>query len=223
MPNHMRGKRFLASLSRSAKEDYIVGHAEYLARDLLNPGFLPNANSLSAYDISGPILQEPVPDDLDALCLHDLRLYLPDDILTKVDRMSMAVSLEVRVPLLDHRLVEFTGTLPRSLRLRDGVGKYLLKRLLGKYLPEDFVHRRKKGFSVPIGRWFRNELQDAFMDVAGPGAIRERGVFQPSVVSTIVDAHMSGRRDYQSLIWRLFVMQMWMAGRTPSDTVSANS
>ena len=102
------------------------------------------------------------PSELDALCMHDLKLYLPDDILTKVDRMSMAVSLEVRVPLLDHRLVEFAFGLPPRMRLRRNTGKYLLKSLLERYLPVKHVYRSKHGFGWKLGKGLQAFLGTLF-------------------------------------------------------------
>lgn len=211
LPDHVRGKRFLTSLGLDPKVDYVIGHAEFHTRHMFTREFLPQADSLSALDISSPVLETPVPTELDALCLHDLMIYLPDDILTKVDRMSMRVSLEVRVPLLDHRVVEFAISLPLDLRIRNGVGKYILKRILGRYLPEDLIHRRKHGFGVPVGQWFRGDLKEAFFDVAGPQQIKQAGLLDPQVVAPLVQAHMEGRHNYQALLWRIFVLQYWYA------------
>lgn len=209
----MRGRRFLESLARTAREDYVIGHSEHTLRGVLRPSFLGNGRTLSAMDVSGPLLEACGPDDLDAICGHDLLLYMADDILVKVDRMSMANSLEVREPLIDYRIVEFTRTLPRRLRLSGGVGKIALKRILEKYLPREHIDRPKHGFSVPIGRWFRADLHDAMMDHLNDTALRAGGVFEPRAVKTLVDAHMSGAHDYGALLWRIFAFQVWHAQR----------
>lgn len=209
LPTHFRGRRFLESLARTAREDYVIGHSEHTLRGVLRPEFLGNGRPLSAMDVSGPLLDACGPDDLDAICGHDLLLYMADDILVKVDRMSMAHSLEAREPLIDYRVVEFARTLPRHLRLHDGVGKVALKKILAKFLPEEHIQRPKHGFSVPIGRWFRDELHAALMDHLNEDALRRSGVFEPRVVASLLEAHMNRRHDYGALLWRIFAYQVW--------------
>jgi asparagine synthase (glutamine-hydrolysing) len=209
MPRGVRGKRFLRSLTLDAFNDYVWGDGELWHGDLLQPEFLA---ALDDADPMGPaqgVFSADLPSELDALCLHDIDLYLPDDILTKVDRMSMAVSLEVRVPLLDHRVAEFAGTLPPSMRLRGKTGKYLLKKLLERYLPPAMVHRPKQGFGVPLGHWFRHELREELLDTLTPDRVRSVGVFRPDAVTFLVRQHLSGQRDQSSLLWRLFVFHLW--------------
>jgi asparagine synthase (glutamine-hydrolysing) len=215
MPRGVRGKRFLRSLTLDPFSDYVWGAAELWHGDLLQPEFLA---SLDDADPMGParrVFAAGLPSELDALCLHDIDLYLPDDILTKVDRMSMAVSLEVRVPLLDHRVAEFAGTLSPSMRLRRKTGKYLLKKLLERYLPPAMVHRPKQGFGVPLGRWFRQELREELLDTLTPDRIRSVGIFRPDAVTFLVRQHLSGQRDQSSLLWRLFVFHLWDSLRLP--------
>jgi asparagine synthase (glutamine-hydrolysing) len=215
MPRGVRGKRFLRSLTLDAFNDYVWGDGELWHGDLLQPEFLA---ALDDPDPMGPaqgVFSANLPSELDALCLHDIDLYLPDDILTKVDRMSMAVSLEVRVPLLDHRVAEFAGTLPPSMRLRGKTGKYLLKKLLERYLPPAMVHRPKQGFGVPLGRWFRHELREELLDTLAPDRVRSVGVFRPDAVTFLVRQHLSGQRDQSSLLWRLFVFHLWDSLRMP--------
>jgi len=215
MPRGVRGKRFLRSLTLDAFNDYVWGDGELWHGDLLQPEFLA---ALDDADPMGPaqgVFLADLPSELDALCLHDIDLYLPDDILTKVDRMSMAVSLEVRVPLLDHRVAEFAGTLPPSMRLRGKTGKYLLKKLLERYLPPAMVHRPKQGFGVPLGRWFRHELREELLDTLTPDRVRSVGVFRPDAVTFLVRQHLSGQRDQSSLLWRLFVFHLWDSLRMP--------
>jgi asparagine synthase (glutamine-hydrolysing) len=215
LPWGFRGKRFLRSLTLHPFDDYVWGDGELWHGDLLQPEFLA---SLPDADPAGParrVFSADLPSELDALCLHDIDLYLPDDILTKVDRMSMAVSLEVRVPLLDHRVAEFAGTLPPSMRLRGRTGKYLLKKLLERYLPPEMVHRPKQGFGVPLGRWFRQELREELLDTLTPDRVRCVGVFRPSAVEFLVRQHLSRQRDQSTLLWRLFVFHLWDRLRLP--------
>jgi asparagine synthase (glutamine-hydrolysing) len=146
---------------------------------------------------------------LSQLMRVDQRTYLPDAMLTKVDRASMAVSLEVRVPLLDHRVVEYTSKLPESLKYRNGVGKYLLKRLLARYVPTDLFERPKMGFGVPIGRWFRHELKDMLMDYLSPERLRKEGLFDQNLVEKKIKEHLSGQANHQYRLWSLLMWEMW--------------
>jgi asparagine synthase (glutamine-hydrolysing) len=129
----------------------------------------------------------------------------------------MAVSLEVRVPLLDHRVAEFASTLSPSMRLRGRTGKYLLKKLLERYLPSEMVHRPKQGFAVPLGRWFRHDLRDELLDTLSPDRVQSVGVFRPEAASFLVRQHLSGQRDQSTLLWRLFVFHLWDRLRLPSS------
>jgi asparagine synthase (glutamine-hydrolysing) len=139
----------------------------------------------------------------------DQRTYLPDALLTKVDRASMAVSLEVRVPILDHRVVEYTAKLPDSLKYRNGTGKYLLKKILAQYLPTHLFERPKMGFGVPIDRWFRNELKELLSDYLSPERLKKEGLFNVTLVEKTLREHLSGRVDHQYRIWSLLMWEMW--------------
>src|SRR5437867_13313648 len=124
---------------------------------------------------------------------HDLRHYLPLDILTKVDRMSMAHSIEARVPLLDHKLVEFAATIPAELKLRNGRTKHLFKRALRGTLPEGILGRPKHGFAVPLGRWFRGQFGAVVPDLLVAEPCRRRGVLNTSYIEKLVQQHERGR------------------------------
>jgi len=139
----------------------------------------------------------------------DQRTYLPDGMLTKVDRASMAVSLEVRIPLLDHRVVEFASLLPEELKHRNGTGKYLLKRLLARYVPGSLVERPKMGFGVPMDRWLRRELKDMLLDFLSPQRLKKEGLFNPVLVEKKIGEHLSGRINHQYRLWALLVWEMW--------------
>jgi asparagine synthase (glutamine-hydrolysing) len=135
---------------------------------------------------------------------------LPDDILTKVDRMSMAVSLETRVPLLDHVLMEYVATMPSSMKLRGGTGKYVLKQAMAGSLPAEVLSRAKMGFGVPLGEWFRHELRTMTRDVLLSRTARERGIFQPSEIERLLRLHDSGGRDCSARLWALLCFELWM-------------
>ena len=146
---------------------------------------------------------------LSRLMRVDQRTYLPDAMLTKVDRASMAVSLEVRVPLLDHRVVEYTAKLPDSLKYRNGTGKFLLKRLLGQYLPAHLIERPKMGFGVPIDRWFREELKDLLLDYLSPERLKKEGLFDHILVEKKLKEHLSGQINHHYRLWALLMWEMW--------------
>jgi asparagine synthase (glutamine-hydrolysing) len=149
------------------------------------------------------------PDYASTLQYLDIHCYLPEDILTKVDRTSMAVSLETRVPLLDHVLMEYVATMPTALKLRDGVGKVILKRAMAADLPSGILERRKMGFGVPIASWFRRELTDYVRDVLEGQRTRRRGLVDPGAVSALLDEHQRGGRDRSSEIWALLSLEEW--------------
>lgn len=148
----------------------------------------------------------PVQEPLDRAQYADLKIWLPGDILTKVDRTSMAVSLEAREPLLDHRLVEFAATLPVKLRIRGGQGKWLMKKALEATLPHDTLYRPKMGFVTPISAWFRGALADEATRIVTKSTLVDTGYFRAEVLQRMVAEHRSGRADHGRLIWQLLML-----------------
>jgi asparagine synthase (glutamine-hydrolysing) len=148
------------------------------------------------------------PDYVSTLQYLDIRTYLPEDILTKVDRTSMLVSLESRVPLLDHVLMEFVATMPASLKLHNGYGKAILKRAMNKDLPGEILTRRKMGFGVPLEKWFRRELGDYTREVLLSHRARARGLVESKAVACLLKEHQAGR-DRTSQIWSLLCLEEW--------------
>jgi asparagine synthase (glutamine-hydrolysing) len=139
----------------------------------------------------------------------DQKTYLPDAMLTKVDRASMAVSLEVRVPHLDHRVVEYTAKMPDTFKFRNGTGKYLLKKLLARYVPDHLFERPKMGFGVPIDRWFRSELKELLLDYLSPSRLKKEGLFDETIVENKIKEHLSGRINHHYRLWALLMWEMW--------------
>jgi asparagine synthase (glutamine-hydrolysing) len=151
----------------------------------------------------------PLDTMLGRLQYVDTRVYLPDDILTKVDRMSMAHSLEVRAPLLDHKLVEFAAAVPSEFHLKGLRKKYLLKRAMAHRLPAAILKRKKGGFNVPVPSWLRHELRDYVRDVLSPKRLREQGLFDARYVQQLVDDHTAMKVDYSRNIWGLLIFTLW--------------
>ena len=187
-----------------------LGLYPYIKDDVIAPSIRRELQKHDVAALRQEILSKfKTTDKLTRLQLADTKLYLPGDILVKVDRMSMANSLETRAPLLDYRLVEFAARLPAPLKMQNGVAKYLLKKVLQRYLPAETLAKRKHGFAVPINQWFQTTLKGFAHEVLLDARCRRRGFFNPDVVQQVLQAHAQGRRDYSAWIWLLLNLELW--------------
>ena len=206
-------KRFVAGLDFAP----VDRHAAWLGsftpaeqRELFAADALARMEAPPSYAAFHEMLSHaPSASGLERMLYLDLKGYLGEGVLTKVDRASMACSLEVRVPLLDHRVVELATSLPMHLKLRRVTTKYVLKRALAGVLPRDILERPKKGFGVPLGRWFRGELAPMLRDVCAPEVIRRAGLFRPEAVGRLLAEHAEGRHDHRKKLYTLLAFQLW--------------
>jgi asparagine synthase (glutamine-hydrolysing) len=156
----------------------------------------------------------------------DTKLWLPDDLLARGDKTSMAVSLEARVPLLDHKLVEFAAALPQNLKLKGFARKYLLKKVSRASLPPQIIQRKKKGFPMPFTLWFQREARSFLHDVLSASTVRRRGLFNPLFVEKLLKEHEKGFADHGSLLYGLLSVELWQRcfmdlGRRPEQHARA--
>jgi asparagine synthase (glutamine-hydrolysing) len=209
-PKVLRAKSTFEALARDSIEGYfhsvsILGDS--LRRALFRDGFRKSLGGYGAIEVLRRHAANAPDHPLSRVQYLDLKTYLVGDILTKVDRASMAHSLEVRVPILDHELVEWAATLPPSMKLRGREGKFILKRSLESYLPRDVLYRPKMGFAVPLASWFRGPLRERVREsLLGP-TLLDTGIFDERFLRKIVDEHQAGLRDFSAPIWSLLMFE----------------
>jgi asparagine synthase (glutamine-hydrolysing) len=213
-PRVFRAKSTFEALARNSVEAYF--HSVSILHDGMRENLFSSRfrSELQGYEavevLKRHAARAPSDHPLSLIQYLDLKTYLVGDINTKVDRASMAHALEVREPLMDHPLVEWLSTLPPALKLRNGEGKYLLKKSLEPYLPHDILYRKKMGFSVPLAKWFRGPLKQSVRQaVLGP-VLAETGWFNPFYLRRLVEDHQSGRRDYSAPLWTLMMFESFL-------------
>jgi asparagine synthase (glutamine-hydrolysing) len=211
-PRIFRGKATFQSLARTPLEGYFNSISYFRPgekQNLFTRDFSKNLGGYDSLEVLRYYYDRAGTDDLLSRIQYvDIKTYLPDDILAKVDRASMAVSLEVRAPLLDHRLLELAARMPSSLKLRGRTGKYIFKKAMSSALPDGILNRKKMGFAIPLGRWFRNELKDVAYSTLFDSA---DGILDPGFLKKIWSQHQRGHYDRSQHLWAVLMFRKWKA------------
>jgi asparagine synthase (glutamine-hydrolysing) len=209
-------KRFLRGEDRPLPERHMRWMSAFLPEEIagvFNKATNSALDKTLIYDELDSVRGKTVADPLDLAMYIDSKMYLQDDILVKVDRASMGVSLEVRAPFLDTEIVEFAARLPTSMKLMPKTGgyetKYLLKKAMENTLPRRVLKKKKQGFTVPLAKWFRKELTPLLESYLNEARIEKEGIFDPSYVRRLIDDHRSGRSDNRKPLWTLLVFELW--------------
>jgi asparagine synthase (glutamine-hydrolysing) len=213
-PRVFRAKTTFEALSRDLVEGYFHGVSimtDAMRQQLFSDSFRSKLQGYRAIDVMREHADKsPTDEPLSMIQYLDMKTYLPGDILTKVDRASMAHALEVRVPLLDHKLVEWISGLPPEMKLNGSEGKYIFKKSMEQYLPDDILYRKKQGFAVPLAGWFRGPLRQRVKEsLLGPN-LAATGIFNQAFLHEMVEQHQSGRRDYSAPIWTLLMFEAFL-------------
>jgi asparagine synthase (glutamine-hydrolysing) len=216
LPADVKGRKFAWNVTLPSRDRYLddVSYLPVLHRErnLFANDFVEHSRRCA-----DPLLQfqryyddAPATDQLSRLMYLDTKTYLAGDILTKVDRMSMAVSLEMRCPILDHVFVEWVASLPAKYKFRDGTRKFLFKKLAERLgVPAQLLNRRKQGFALPLVYWMRHELKDGMLQMLLEPRTVQRGYFRPESLRTVLDEHFRGRRDHSGVLWMMLVFELW--------------
>jgi asparagine synthase (glutamine-hydrolysing) len=212
LPHGAKGKNFLRHVAKDAAGRYLDS-VSFFHADERAALYSPAVRAAAAFDAERTLAQHferfaALPHD-SRMMRFDFETYLPEDVLTKVDRMSMAHSIESRVPLLDNRVIDFAASLPARFKIRHGRRKHILKETLRTILPESILARRKQGFGIPLGNWFRGGLTGLFSDVLEAPRTRQRGYFDPAFVGRLLREHLAGERDHTLRLWQLLVFELW--------------
>ncbi len=214
LPRPLRLKNFLSNISRSFEEAYFRDMSFYFLHEMKKKLYRPELSSelkdFNAFEVLGKHFKtNQNPDVTTRVQYVDIMTYLPEDILVKVDRMSMAHSLEVRSPILDHKLMEFVGKLPSSLKLNGRESKYIFKKMNEDQLPGEILYRRKQGFCVPLAAWLRGELKEFAWETLFSSSSRLGNYFNVAYVKDLWRRHQGGRQDYSAPLWGLMMFELW--------------
>jgi asparagine synthase (glutamine-hydrolysing) len=212
-PKNLR-QRNLGSKFRAIAGLLPAESAEALYQAILTHWEAPGSLVIGASEPPTPLTYRTqwgnLPDLLRRMMYNDALMYLPDDILVKVDRAGMGVGLETRVPLLDHRVVEFAWQLPDSMKIRDGRGKWILRQVLSRYLPPSLIDRPKMGFGVPIGAWLRGPLKEWAESLLDEKRLKDQGFLNPDPIRDKWDEHLSGTSNWETPLWDALLFQSWL-------------
>ncbi|HJP98334.1 MAG TPA: asparagine synthase-related protein, partial [Rhodanobacteraceae bacterium] len=221
-PRPLRAKTTFEALARDNVEAYchaVSITSAALREQLYSASFKKELQGYSAIEVfRSHAARAPTDHPLSLAQYLDFKTYLPGDILTKVDRASMAHSLEVRVPLLDHRLVGWASSLPPEMKLRNGTGKYVFKKMLEPDLPHEVLYRRKMGFGVPLSAWFRGPLEQRVQSALRTGAVAECGYFEPPMLDRLLQQHAAGLRDHSATLWSLLMLDAFLRRMQQPDS-----
>ncbi|MBA2620608.1 MAG: asparagine synthase (glutamine-hydrolyzing) [Acidobacteria bacterium] len=215
LPHGIRGKNYLYNISLDAVERYIDSVSYFnpmRKKSLYSKDFQAKLNGAAGAgerDFKRFADSVQTGNPIDKLLYLDSKTYLPSDILTKVDRMSMATSLEARVPLLDHKLIEFVAQIPTELKMNGTQTKYILKRAMEGIVPNEILYREKQGFGVPINEWINVQLRERIRADLSDRRTLERGYFEKSYIQTLLDEHSKQRRDHSYALWLLWMLELW--------------
>lgn len=213
LPQYLRGKFFLTNLTLSHARGFFRTNTFLTQEDhirLFSHDFQRAVRHYDPFSLVETFYNKADTNDpLSKVQYVDIKTYLPGDILVKVDRMSMANSLEVRAPMIDHRFMEFVATIPSRFKLHGKEKKYILKKALTPYLPQEILYRKKRGFDAPVDRWFRTELKQLTQDTLLAPQALERGIFQPKSLKTMWKQHQTGQRNFGYNFWTLLMFELW--------------
>jgi asparagine synthase (glutamine-hydrolysing) len=214
LPHGALGRNFIHNVALDPVDRYLDSISVFtgLNRNLLYSNDLKhslsaNGNVTTQFRRFGEAVKTS--EDIDKLLYIDSKTYLPGDILTKVDRVSMAVSLEARAPLLDHKLIEFMSKAPANLKLAGYETKYLLKKAVSGLIPSEILTRPKQGFGLPVDQWINKQLRGRIRETLTQSQVRQRGYLDPAYVAVLLDEHERGRRDHSMAVWALFMFELW--------------
>jgi asparagine synthase (glutamine-hydrolysing) len=228
-PRIFRAKSTFQALARDAVEGYFHNFSilpDTLRQQLYTAGFRKQLDGYHGIEVFNRYLVKAPEHPLSMVQYLDMKTYLAGDILTKVDRASMAHALEVRVPILDHKFVEWVSGLPPAMKLSGGEGKYIFKRALEPHLSKEILYRRKMGFAVPLASWFRGALRQRIRDVLLGPVLAELGIFDTDFLEVLLDQHQSGHRDHSAALWALLMFEAFVRnslGGEPAAGVAARA
>ena len=214
LPRRARGRRYFRSLGMDNRHFFAVGTRELETREILTPEFLETVSGTSTFELVRPYMESgDASDPLAPYATLDVNSYLPDDILTKVDRMSMAHSLEVRAPFLDYRVAELAARLPYDWKITGGDTKVILKEIFAEDLTPSVLQPRKRGFSMPLEHWLRHDLRPHLEEVLDDSALRQAGILDMKEARNWANEHWSGVRNRDGQLWRILVFSRWWKRR----------